>query len=483
MAITTANLQCNLDSTNAASNTGTGNTWFDLSANNLDFTGTGTSRITFAGIQCFDLGAGKYFDGPNNLSSVVDWDGDWTVEFWFNTSGSQLYDFFTPWGTGTNTSGAGGFNVQSYNPSPQTRSYFSYTGGAYEITPYPAATVNPPRDENTFHQFIVRKSGGTIQYFIDGQPSFSTSGITNPIVLNSDAFYIGYHTFYNAMVGKVSVLRVYDSALTNGEISDNYDTTYLIVNPPAFKIVSTDPASYPGTGNTWFDLSPNNRDWTFNTVPTYNAGYFDYESSITTNYSLTTPYTFPSLTGTNVQSSMEYWIYCDSTINNPNKYRLPFTNDLTNSTSSGFAVVWERPAASGGVQGANIVFSYDSGGSVYISPTYFNALDQWIHIVYVRSGTNLKIYQNGSQVQNVTLSSPNVRASLGSTSGIFTPVENETGFDGKLAQVAGYPKALSAGEVAYLFSLGLPVPPGPPPPPPAYVGLVGGRTFGQGFAG
>jgi hypothetical protein len=229
----TQSLVLNLDSTNAASNTGTGNTWYDLSANNLDFTGTGTSRVTFNTNQVFDLGSGKYFTGPNNLSSILDWDADWTVEIWMNQSGSQISTFHSQWGSGFDYPTNTGVRIDTYNPSPQSRFYFGYGSGSYEVTTYPATTITFPSDSTTIHQLVVRKSGGTIQFLLDGVPTYSLSGIANPISLTADPFFIGYGGFYDPMVGNVAVLRVYNYAITNAAVLDNYNTTDAILNPPS----------------------------------------------------------------------------------------------------------------------------------------------------------------------------------------------------------------------------------------------------------
>ena len=247
-----------LDSTNAASNTGSGNIWYDLSANNLDFTGTGTSRVTFNYNEVFDLGTGKYFTGANNLSSVIDWDDDWTIELWINNSGSQIGTYNSPWGTGYSYPTNTGVRVDTHT-SLGSRAYFGYSSGSYEITTYPAATISIPSDATTIHQFVVRKTGDTIQFLLDGVASYSLSGITNAVSLTADPFFIGYGGFYDPLVGNVAVLRGYDYALTNAQVLDNYNTTDAILNPAAppsavHEYDAEDPSSYPGSGSTLFDI-------------------------------------------------------------------------------------------------------------------------------------------------------------------------------------------------------------------------------------
>jgi len=488
MAITTANLQCNLDSTNAASNTGSGNTWFDLSANNLDFTGTGTSRVTFNGNQVFDLGTGKYFNAANNLSAVIDWDADWTVELWINVDGSQTSTYHTPWGTGSNGSGAGGFNVQTHY-SLGTRGYFQYTGGSYEITVYPAATADIPKDSTTIHQFVVRKSGGTVQFLLDGVPSYSRSGITNAISLNSDPFYIGYNVFYNAMIGKVAVLRVYDSALTNGEVLGNYSTTNFILNPPPSPVLdlnASESASYPGSGSTWFDITANNFDFTmynpsFTPVST-DPAYFSFPSR---NY--TSPVTVygeyngtPAITSTNNFTGY-FWVRRNADHGSFTQNRLSiFSNgreDLVGGDNGWSYGTYNNPNA------ANDNVVIERAGYGIIDSGYSFSDATWINIAITVDGSNtVTFYQDGvikgGPGFSFSATTPADGMWISRTAGSFFS------WMGDISIIRQYSTALTQAQIQQIYNYDLAnyiTPPTPPPTP--YIGLVGGRTFGQGFAG
>lgn len=473
MAIVTANLQCNLDSTNPASNTGTGNTWFDLSANNLDFTGTGTSRISFAGIDCFDLGSGKYFEGPNNLSSVIDYDADWTVELWINVDGSQASTYHTPWGTGTNTSGAGGFNIQTHVPLG-TRGYFAYTGNSYEITVYPAATIDITRDSTTIHQFVTVKTGGTVQFFLDGAPSVSGSGITNAISLNSDPFYIGYHTFYNAMVGKVAALRAYDVALTNGEVLQNYYSGPTSTAITEFDFSDTN--SYSGSGNTVYDISGFGNYGLITGATFAGSGTSKYFEFTGTNDNIYSPVTLlPNASNPvwteniwfQAEPGSDKIIYCYGT--NP-----PTSNSGTTILAYGFSAI----------HGGN--FFYEAGsGADRINLGFGATSGVWNNLVLSASGTTVSAYFAGSFIT----SGPQTESILAPKNMNFSGLSNGTSapngymFDGKIAIFRVYNYAQTAGEISTQFTIDDARFGGGPPPPPAYVGLVGGRTFGQGFAG
>ena len=44
---------------------------------------------------------------------------------------------------------------------------------------------------------------------------------------------------------------------------------------------ANNPNSYPGSGNTWYDLSPHGNHATFNSTPTWHqeSGYFTFDAS------------------------------------------------------------------------------------------------------------------------------------------------------------------------------------------------------------
>ena len=474
MAIVTANLQCNLDSTNIASNTGTGNTWFDLSANNIDFTGTGTSRVSFAGIDCFDLGTGKYFTGPNNLSSVIDWDTDWTVELWINVGGSQISTFHSEWGSGHNYPTNTGFNSQTYNPSPQTRAYFGYSSGSYEVTTFPATTITIPRSDSIVHQYVIRKSGTTIQYLLDGVPSYSLAGIANTISLTSDPFYIGYGGFYDPMVGKVAALRAYDVALTNAEVLQNYYSgpTATVITEFDFSDTNT----YSGSGSTVYDISGFGNYGLITGATFAGSGTSKYFEFTGTNDNIYSPVTLlPNASNPvwteniwfQAEPGSDKIIYCYGT--NP-----PTSNSGTTILAYGFSAI----------HGGN--FFYEAGsGADRINLGFGATSGVWNNLVLSASGTTVSAYFAGSFIT----SGPQTESILAPKNMNFSGLSNGTSapsgymFDGKIAIFRVYNYAQTAGEISAQFTIDNARFNAAPPPPPAYIGLVGGRTFGQGFAG
>lgn len=243
---------------------------------------------------------------------------------------------------------------------------------------------------------------------------------------------------------------------------------------------STKTASYPGTGNVWYDISGNGRDFTFVTAPPYVSNRFEYSSGSSPNYAANSSYNFTNLTGSPAVFSFEFWIWINGSYSNGGSYRFPFSN--YDGSNGGFILAWERPNASG-TQSQQVFFGFDSGGTFYQtvgSSGNLTLQNQWIHVVIVKDGASYKLYQNASLIQSVTQPT-SLKAPSTSTSSIFGVTDTgSAGFDGKLTYVAVFTQALTAGEVTDLYNQGLPQP-GPGPTP--YTPIVGGRTFGQGFAG
>lgn len=65
----------------------------------------------------------------------------------------------------------------------------------------------------------------------------------------------------------------------------------IVTDGLALCLDASNPKSYPGTGNTWFDLSGNNNHCVWDSLPTYNATHFTFNGTsnfgtITNNFSL-----------------------------------------------------------------------------------------------------------------------------------------------------------------------------------------------------
>ena len=138
--------------------------------------------------------------------------------------------------------------------------------------------------------------------------------------------------------------------------------------------------SYPGTGTTWYDLSPTNADWT---LPTgvYSAGTMNYTSD---RSSLTPPAAWQSTT----DLTIETW------------YK-PITGGIyTGCCDTIFGRYDFRFFQIGSSIYTMIGFTNASGGRYYQHPSFSVSYDNWHHIVGMRRDNRFIIWIDGVERNN-----------------------------------------------------------------------------------
>jgi hypothetical protein len=204
----------NMDVANVRSYPGTGNTWSDVS--NFNNTGALTS--------CTLTGSGGTtaftFNGTTSLVNLGTTNGGnvttaWTVEAW-------IY----PTGFGEGSSG----RIFQHSSGSLTGFIFSLdntnvTSGiqlnTYAISGF-SARIGNCITLNEWQQVALSFSSGTATFYVNGA-SIGSSSITSPSAYTGSD-YIGNNSgATNTFAGNISVVRLYRSALTAGEILNNYD--------------------------------------------------------------------------------------------------------------------------------------------------------------------------------------------------------------------------------------------------------------------
>ena len=201
--------------------------------------------------------------------------------------------------------------------------------------------------------------------------------------------------------------------------------------------------SYPGSGTAWTDLSASGNNATISNN-TFNSG----ESfTLNSNSNNTVPGTSLNITGGNF--TMEAWVYPigtsytggdgqiftqDSGDNNGNGWQWR----ITNSTNIMNFIYWTTSAR---------------GTAASISSSTAITYNRWYQFIVTYNGTTIKLYQNTTEV-----ASANPSASLyGSTVPIGIGMFNRTLsfgdiFNGKIASIKCYTRALTASEVSQNFN-------------------------------
>jgi len=423
--LVSSGLVLNLDAGNMVSYPGSGTSWTDLSSNSI--TGTLTNGPTYSSSN----GGAIVFDGTNDYvdfnSTILSGTGDFTVSVWFNQLAGGI-TLFANYSSG---------NLQVFTSNTyigmwlNSSSLYSNTA-----TNYTGAPTN----------IVAKRSGTTTTLIINNVQIMTASGQSATIGSTSN-FRIGANTIGSeTFKGNIYTCHVYNTALSNAEIGNNYNvlrgrfdplpivTLGLILNLDAGNI-----ASYPGSGTSWTDLSGNNNTGTLTNGPTYSSsnggaivfdGINDYVESANTADNL----------GTFTTSA---WIKV-STSSSLNTILAKLVNY---ASGAGWLLSVHFGTSPARVQ--FIIQTNGSNWSGYWTTTTAISLGSWYKIdVVISNNVVIAIYINGvsytvgSQIAGtITTISNSVPVRIG------TDAANEYFFPGSISNAQIYNRALVLSEI------------------------------------
>lgn len=205
----------NLTSFNTSSYPGSGTTWFDLS-NVYDSTINGASYSS--------LESSFIFNGTNNsidCGSISDIDSsstEFSVEVWLKTNVK---------GTKSIIQNGSDYNTNSYYLWLQnsTQIVFEVWGGSS----FDAVYLTDGYETNEWYQLVgTWKSGERVKLYRNGDMSTNavwlTGSIQNSIVSGDTNTIIGQRGGSYAFNGNISIVRLYDRALTQEEVNQNFES-------------------------------------------------------------------------------------------------------------------------------------------------------------------------------------------------------------------------------------------------------------------
>lgn len=393
--IVTDGLLFNLDAGNPASYPGTGSTWYDLSGNgrnatllqdynNLNNPLTnplyGNGAITFINDQAaFVDDTSTRINGPSfTYESVFYFDNIDRARTLIQKRNSvgpyQQISFLIQADAQT---GGDGKNLCFFiNPDASNVGYrkFNYdlsSGGARIVH---VTLVNDPTSARLYVNGILVATDSTPQ----PGSTFNISGFPT---------WVGWRD-------TAHIARVYNKALTQQEVTQNYDATKdrfqstgsdLVLHLDAGNILS-----YPGTGTTWTDLSGRGNNGTLINGPTYssaNGGIISFDG---VNDFMKSRVNYPLL---DVDPTFSVSMFVR---------RRSGTNIGGDGGFWGIGGSGQRNSFEGWTPDANLI-SFDVYDSTRISSGQYYPENQWIHLVWTKNGTgvettNMKCYINGSEV-------------------------------------------------------------------------------------
>ena len=214
-------------------------------------------------------------------------------------------------------------------------------------------------------------------------------------------------------------------------------TYFLVTADLMLHVDAGNPASYPGSGSTWYDLTTSGLNVTLYNSPTYssaNGGYIAFTPS-SSQYGGTSG-TYNSGTAL-TRWTTEAWHYYTNT----------FVGNLSAIICSTYAgnVNFALGSPVGGAAGKNLAAAYFAGAWYYTSSSYTLPSVGWYHIVGTYDGTNLKLYVNNVLTQ--TQASAVTPGFGGGEIRLMRRWDSGDYWGGYLAIARIYKRALSADEV------------------------------------
>jgi len=222
-SLITTNLVLHLNAGDSNSYSGSGTTWTDLS-------GQG-NHATLTNGPVYSSSDGGYFDfdGTNDRADLTAGSdfaygtGDFTIEIWFNVTGTSPQTYGERLFTQT-TGGQNYFKVGVADGNPVVKQlYFKYgTGGGNRIRSGFEYTVDQ------WHHYIVTRNGTTVTQYVDGSLEETTTGVSFDFDNTTYNPTIAAMTNNNAqnLDGKIAQVRVYKGkGFSASEVLQNYNAT------------------------------------------------------------------------------------------------------------------------------------------------------------------------------------------------------------------------------------------------------------------
>jgi hypothetical protein len=427
--IVTNGLVLNIDSSKNASYPGSGNLIYDLSG--FGNTGTLTNGPTFSALNNGSIvldGTNDYITFNNAYASSFGITSNATLSIWAKITRKNQYTSF----------------VGFYNPAAGNRSDFGI-----DITS--SNTIRLWKNDsqadtgvsfinNKWTNFVITSDSSTVKLYRDTVLLYT--GNVSGAINNNRMLAIGYN--WDVMINaSVSQTLLYNKTLSQQEVSQNYNATknrFINALPPVrnglvLELDAGQRASYPGTGNTWYDLSGNNLNGALTNGPTFSgigatsSIVFDRSNDYINVGDSTSLNTFTGMTlevivkynSTNDQIFVQKWNY---TLGNDG-----YTLEILNSA---------------------IVGACYSAGNSYLSVSISGyPINNIYHIVFTLNGSTQTMYINGVSV--ATNSGGSVPNTAGKNLMIGQRSTAGTYFGGNNYLTKFYNRGLSAYEVKQNF--------------------------------
>ncbi|MDC0486978.1 cadherin domain-containing protein [Flavobacteriaceae bacterium] len=327
--IVTSGLVLYLDATNQNSYSGSGTKWYDLTGNQNNGTINGATYIS-------NDGGSFSFDGSNDYISItdnstLDITGDITISYSVDLNGAPTWSPFITKGV------IGDFNYSTWVGADYGIDIDNGSTGS-TIKPLYVSSSEIKNGKFSKITISINSSSGNIKTYVDGILTNTRSGTLGSV--NNSDLVIGKHNNNNYHgAGKIGQLLIYNSALTDQQVYQNYDA--LIDIPPTdISLTSNTISETASIGSLIGTLSATDSDTSISSLT------FSFTSSGDTQDDDNGSFTISGtslLTSTTLdyETKTSYNIYInvsDGTSNYAKAFTVSVTNILEPVTDLGFEV-------------------------------------------------------------------------------------------------------------------------------------------------
>jgi hypothetical protein len=417
-----------LDAADRNSYIGSGTNWRDMSGNG---NGTLTNGPLFNNLN----GGSIFFDGVNDcvifpVNSIYNFgSGDFSIFCWIRTS--KISDFSTIFAL---DDGASGNGILFYI-NATTGTLRTWVAGAVQNTTQSIAN-------GVWNYVGITRRSGIVYQYINGIQVGNFNSASSIITNQIPRFGNYDNTATYSYQGNIAISHIYNTGLTNTQVLQNYNATKMrfnlnysiVIDSLGLYLDASIASSYIGSGTSWIDLSGYGNNGTLTNGPTFNASNGGSIVFDGTNDYVLVPSSSSIKNSTNL--SIDAWFYYSGTGN------LAIIGKGTSDADEEYTLI---------VGSTSIYFDVGNGVGPYANPSYSLSSNTWYHIAAtherIASSSTLKIYINGTFLNNSTnvpSSSVNSNSSSVTIGSRFT---NTQFFNGRISEIRIYTKTLSSTEV------------------------------------
>ena len=406
-------------------NVGSGTTFEDSSPNKI--TVSNQNSVSHGGTSNFGGSAIQFSSSSSQQLTSASTDvinfgtGDWTIEFWFNmTSGSTARMHAL-------SCGSGNTNNIDFNFNDGNAFWLYWNSGG---TPNIIFGNDGDYGDGNWHHLMATRASGMVRVWVDGVHKGSNNYSSSTSMGQTASIYVGGKNgvYWDGFLDEIRIIK--GTALWSG--SGNF-----AVPTERFK------------NGAWLDRSGNENNGNLLNGLSTGAGHYrdgqvimpvanSYLEFDGTNDYINLPSETNFISGNQV--TVEAWVTTDVT----GSYKKIFITAENNGTANVTGVFLSL----GNSTSTGVYFGVYNTSNTYAIANHGSYLSTgtWTHLTGTYDGSNVKLYVNGS-LSSSTSQTGNIRTGsngIGRISGYMSGGEI---WDGKIASLKVYTKALTAAEV------------------------------------